>query len=397
MTDISSATSDQTMPRLRHDVQQLASFDRRTTRSGERRSAEWIASRLTDIGATDIAVTEFRSQSSWAPANAAYALAALAAGTVGGAPGRMLAAALAASYELEVSGRSHWVRRLLPAGQGVSVTARIPAEGKARRTLVLVAHHDAAHNGMVWHPRTVALNRMWSRRTGETMPTHAPVLAAMAAQTLPVRPVRLAAQFVLAAATLAMIQSARSYTTPGANDNATGVASVLEVANRLAAQRLTETDVLLVFPGGEEAGNTGMRAWVHCNSRRLDPGNTLVINLDSLGSGGYLVVARREGLTGRLAAEDVKLATDVAAAAGIELRTVSFPNVCDTSMARYQGMHAVSLLSYDSGWIRNLHMRSDTVDQVRWNTVHQAVTLVEKLALAWSDGDRPGWMTRLGC
>jgi Peptidase family M28 len=388
MTAISPATSDQTMLRLRHDVQQLAAFDRRTTSSGERRSAEWISHRLKDIGATDIAVTEFRSQSSWAPANAAYALAALAAGTVGGASARLLAAVLAASYELEVSGRNHWARRLLPAGQGVSVTARIPAEGMARRTLVLVAHHDAAHNGMVWHPRTVALNRMWSRRTGETMPTHAPVLAAMAAQTLPLRPVRLAAQFVLGAATLAMIQSARSRTTPGANDNATGVASVIEIARRLRENPLTETNVLLVFPGGEEAGNTGMRAWVRTNGRRLDPGNTLVINLDSLGSGGHLVVARREGLTGRLDAEDVRLATDVASAAGIELRSVSFPNVCDTSMARYQGMHAISLLSYEHGWIRNLHMRNDTVDQVRWNTVHQAVTLVEKLALTWSDGDR---------
>ena len=90
----------------------------------------------------------------------------------------------------------------------------VKAASKASRTLVLVAHHDAAHNGMVWHPRTVALNRMLSKRTGETMPTHAPVLAAMAAQTLPVRAVRVAAQYILAAAALAMIQSARSYTTP---------------------------------------------------------------------------------------------------------------------------------------------------------------------------------------
>jgi hypothetical protein len=49
-------------------------------------------------------------------------------------------------------------------------------------------------------------------------------------------------------------------------------------------------------------------------------------------------------------------------------------------------MHAISLLSYDSGWIRNLHQKSDTVDQVRWNTVGDAITLVEELALTWSQG-----------
>jgi Zn-dependent M28 family amino/carboxypeptidase len=147
---------------------------------------------------------------------------------------------------------------------------------------------------------------------------------------------------------------------------------------------LRETEVLLVFPGGEEVGNTGMRAWVRSNSRRLDPASTLVINLDSVGSGGHLVVARREGLSGRLDPKDVELVSNVAFAAGIMLRTVTFPNVCDTSMARYKGMHAISLLSYEGGWIRNLHLRSDTVDQVRWNTVEDAVRLTEKLALAWS-------------
>jgi hypothetical protein len=386
MSDVSALPAAETMQRLLDDVKRLTSFDRRTTKHGERQSAHWLAHRLHEIGADDIAVTDFRSQSSWAPVTAAYELAALALSTVNGTLGRLLGVGLAISYELEVSGRNQWMRRLLPARRGVSVTARIPARGRPRRTLVLVAHHDAAHNGVVWHPRTVALNRMWSNRTGETVPTHAPVLAAMAAQLLPVRPVRRTAQLVLAGSLAATIQSARTYTTPGANDNATGVATVLELAGRLVERRLPDTEVLLVFPGGEEAGNTGMRAWVRSYGRRLDPAHTLLINLDSLGSGGNLVVARREGLTGRLGLRDVEWASRVAARIGIPLHTVSFPNVCDTSIARYEGMHAISLLSYDSGWIRNLHQKSDTVDQVRWNTVGYAITLVEELALTWSQG-----------
>lgn len=375
--------------RLRRDVEQLASFDRRTGTSGERRSAEWIAGRLRDdIGAADVATTWFRTQSSWAPAQLAYLLAAMVAGAVPGLRGRLLGAAVSGFYELEVSGRNQWIRRLLPAGRGVSVTARIPAAGEARRTLVLVAHHDAAHNGVVWHPRTVALNKMLSRRTGKTMPMHFPALIAMAATVLPLRPARIAAEFILGIAGLASIQAMRSYTTPGANDNATGVATVLEVARRLRQRPFPQTEVLLVFPGGEEVGSAGMRAWVRSHGRRLDPARTLVINLDSLGSGGYLVAARREGLTSRLAPADVELAMNVASLAGIDLRVVSFPQACDTSVARHQGIHAIALLSYDDGWIRNLHLRSDTVDQVGWNTVCDAVTLTERLALAWAGGRR---------
>jgi hypothetical protein len=66
--------------RLRRDVEQLASHDRRTSTSGERRSAEWIAMRVRDdIGADDVAITRFRTRSSWAPAQLAYLLAAAVA------------------------------------------------------------------------------------------------------------------------------------------------------------------------------------------------------------------------------------------------------------------------------------------------------------------------------
>jgi Zn-dependent M28 family amino/carboxypeptidase len=264
----------------------------------------------------------------------------------------------------------------------------VPGDTKPDKTLVLVAHHDAAHNGIVWHRRTVALNRKLSERTGETMPTHLPALVAMAANILPMWRVRTAAQFILGAIVLAAVQSMRSYTTPGANDNATGVATALEVADRLRSHQLPNMEVVLVFPGGEEAGNTGMRAWAHRYAKQLDPARTLVIGLDSLGSGGHLVVARREGLTGRMDPRDVQFARRIATSAGITLKTVSFPNICDTSIARHRGLQAISLLSYESGWIRNLHLRTDTVDNVHWNTVHDAVNLTQQLALAWADRQR---------
>jgi hypothetical protein len=83
---------------------------------------------------------------------------------------------------------------------------------------------------------------------------------------------------------------------------------------------------------------------------------------------------------------DVQFASSVASSAAIALKAVSFPNVCDTTIARHKGLHAISLLSYQRGWIRNLHLRTDTVDEVQWNTVHDAVHLTERLALAWADG-----------
>ena len=371
---------------MARDVAALAQLDRRTTRPGERRSAELLAARLTEAGAVDVAVTEFRAQSSWVPAHLAHLTGAVAASAVSGMWARCASAAVAVSYELEVSGRNQWLRRLLPAGRGVSVSARVPAVGRAYRTLVLIAHHDAAHNGLVWHPKTVALNRFRSQRTGRAVPSHMPVLLAMLVSALPHARLRLGARLVLGGAGLAMIQSMCSPTTPGANDNATGVAAAVELARRLRAAPLADTEVIILCPGGEEAGNVGMRAWARRRAR-FEPDHTLAIGLDSLGSGEHLVVARREGLTGWMAERDIAAAQRIAAQAGIDLPAVAFANVCDTTIAKHAGMRAISLLSYDRGWIGNLHLASDAAEVVGWNTVVDAVDLTERIARAWDRGE----------
>src|SRR5436190_2236886 len=44
-----------------------------------------------------------------------------------------------------------WMRRLLPQRRTFNVVAELgPAD--AERTVVLIAHHDAAHSGLVFHP-----------------------------------------------------------------------------------------------------------------------------------------------------------------------------------------------------------------------------------------------------
>lgn len=262
------------------------------------------------------------------------------------------------------------------------MSALLPPAGEVRQTLVLVAHHDAAHTGLVWRPWAVAASRSRSRRNGRAIPSHAVPLAALTAMVLPVPAARGAAAAVLGLSGLLVIDSMRSATAPGANDNATGVAAVLELARRLHEEPLANTAVRLVFPGGEEAGNQGMLAWMR--SAELAPETTFVINLDALGSGGRLAVSRSEGLTGRHAARDVALAHELAADCGIDLDTVTCPNITDATIARHAGLRTISLLSVEDGWISNLHQRSDTPDNVRFNTVEDAVVLTERIAATWN-------------
>ncbi|MFD9547456.1 M28 family peptidase [Nocardia salmonicida] len=344
----------------------------------------WIAKQLREIGADSVAVHRFRSQASWVPAHLSHIALGLVANLLPGRIARLASAGVAVSYELDVSGRNHWLRRLLPAGNGVSVSARIDALTSPRHTLVLVAHHDAAHNGVLWQPPATAISRMLGRHTGSNLPSHALSLVALISSVLPFRATRYATRAVLVVAALLMIQSVRSYTTPGAGDNASGVAVILELARRLQKNPLPYTEVLLVFPGGEEAGNTGMRAWLRGALPQLAPETTLVVNLDAVGSGGRLAVAKREGLTGFFAGRDVALACRAAADEAIELMPVAIPNCTDAVIAELAGLRTISLLSYEDGWISNLHLDSDTVENMDWNTTQDAVALTERLADRWN-------------
>ena len=373
--------------RLSQTVELLASLQRRTGTLGERRSGELIAAELERLGADSVRISRFRTQTSWGPAGLAHVAAGLVAGLCERSAARLAGAAIAISYELDVSARNQWVRRLLPASRGTTVTARVPAEAERHRSLIVVAHHDAAHGGLLWHPAVVAANRVWSARTGRTMPTHLPLLVAMAAAAAPSRAVRRAAGAVMGVSALAMIESMRSATTPGANDNATGVATALELARQFSAAPLEHTDVSLVFPGGEEISNTGMRAWIHSARSELDPSTTLVVNLDALGSGGHLVVSAREGLTAWYAKKDIQVAVRLAQEVGVDLQRVTFPNVSDAFVARRSGLRTISLLSYADGWIPNLHRPTDTPDRVRWNTVEDALALTDRIASVWDRGD----------
>ena len=146
---------------IREDVSSLAAMARSSARPGELRSAELIAGRLRDIGLGEVEVEGFRYQSGYALAHGLHSLAGIAAVARGGAIGALGGAAVLASYEAEVSGRCQWLRRPPPKGSGANVVGRIPAADRSRGTVVLVAHHDAANTGLVWHPavRTLGARR----------------------------------------------------------------------------------------------------------------------------------------------------------------------------------------------------------------------------------------------
>ncbi len=240
---------------------------------------------------------------------------------------------------------------------------------------MLVAHHDAAHTGLMWHPRLAGPAGHDGR------PSFAlPAELAMAAVALGPRRVRPLARAVLAAAAALSLEVSRGATVPGASDNATGVAAVLELVRRFAADPPPGTEVIAVLPGAEEAGMGGMAAWLA--TQRLDPATTLVLGLDTLGAGEPMVCSAEGPLWRvRYREQDLALADAGARRAGLEPpRRFRIGGWTDPVLARLAGLPAISMLSLRGNSFNDYHRLTDTPDRVDWNSVNDCLTIAEGTA-----------------
>ena len=86
----------------------------------------------------------------------------------------------------------------------------------------------------------------------------------------------------------------RSETVTGANDNLSGVAGLVGLAELLRERPLPGLRVLLVSCGAEETLQDGIRAFLASHRDELEPERTVFVNLDTVGS-PHLVLLEAEG------------------------------------------------------------------------------------------------------
>jgi hypothetical protein len=347
------------------DIRALAGMVRDSADAGERAAAAWVHARLLEAGVEDVAREPYRWPRTYAWSHLAHALCGLSRR-------RWVRLAAALSYELEVSGRLQWSQQLMPRGHGVNVVARLPAAGVVERTFVLIAHLDAQRSGLVWDRRIIEAGA--ARRVATRSMTPAAAAGAVAI-ALGFRP-------LVALNVAALADTATRATVPGANDNASGVAALLELAGRLSADPLPGTEVLLVFPGAEESGMGGMRRFLA--DHPLDPARSFVLGLDTVGS-GRPILAAAEGavLAHRYRDEDLRLVERGAGADAPERWRIA--GWTDPILARRGGVPAASLLSVgEHGMYTHYHRMDDLPDQVDVACVERCVAIAEGTARAFA-------------
>ncbi len=377
-------------------IHELAAFERPSASEGERRAAEWIAERLRTLGCS-VSVEQERAHGGyWWPLGLANALGALGGaialsrrGGLGRAIGALAGALGAAAVWDDTGGGALRFRRtLLPHRSTWNVVAQAGDRG-AERTIVVVAHHDAAHSGLVFHP---ALGQIGPRvaprmheRASHTFPIMHLVwggpLAVLSGSLLGWRRLLGAGLALSLGSAAAMADIGASDVVPGANDNLSAVAALLAIAGRLRERPIEGVRVLLVSTGSEESFMEGMHGFARRHFPSLDPDRTEVLCLECLG-GPTMVVVEGEGM---LRMRDYPLwMRDELAAAATEvdvsirrgLRTVA---ATDGLIALRAGYPTVTLASIDdTGLPLNYHWPSDTPQSLHWETIEQSIVVCDR-------------------
>ncbi len=387
-----AATHDpEVLAELERAVRHLAAMDRPSASEGETRAALWIADALREHGLTPDVEAERAHGTYWWPVGLLNAAALASLGLARRGRRRLafgLATAATVALVDDLDHRHRWFRRaVLPHKPTHNVTA-VAGDAAAERTLVVVAHHDAAHSGAIFDPGLPRALQARFPKTYDRAIFHPPLLwltvfgplFAMLAAAYGGPRARRWARFFTIGTMLGMADIGRRPAVPGANDNLTGVAVLLGLARRLREEPVQGLRVLLVSVGSEESFSEGMAAWGRRHFLGLPRDATWVIAVDSVGS-PTLCSPISEGFL-RPYDYDAGLRRDVIEAAGAHGIDIDvdfrFSFASDAQIAHHAGYRSMLLGSVDE--LRspsNYHWPSDTADNVDYTTVAEAVTVVD--------------------
>jgi Peptidase family M28 len=371
------ATDRQELHRV---VEGLAALERPSASDGERKAAERIADRFRAAGLEPRVEREWAHGGFWWPIALLNAIVVLAARL----RSRLLALGAIALLVDDVDHRSRAFRKLLPKRPTWNVTT-VAGDPVAKRTVVIVAHHDAAHGGCVYDTRLVY---GFLKRFPQLLPRAKrwpPMMWGVVLGPLLVALGRRRLGALCSVGTIAaMADIARSPVSPGANDNLAAVATVAVLARR----RYEGVRVILVSTGSEESMSEGMQAWGRRHFPSLPPETTTFVALETLGSGN-LTIAEREGfLIPHPYTPAVKDALERAAAeVGVEARRgLSNSFASDGQIPLLAGYPTALLGGLDDYLLpANYHKPWDLPENLDWECVENAVLLLDEFIRAQAE------------
>jgi hypothetical protein len=384
-------------------IRELCSFEGRLAGTdAERRAATWLASRLRESGRR-AEIEPIYVHPRYGLVHAAHCALGLAGSllaTIEPAVGFAVVLATALSMYLDLNYRAYLVRRLFfrRASQNVVSSGK---RSHAPARVLLCAHYDAGRTGAAFNPRRVArAARLAARLPVPIGPFR--ILFWSLALLLPIIGARMAGYdsvlisllqlpptLVLMVGVFAHTDIELSEVAPGANDNGSGVATVLSLAEELDADPPANLDVWVLLTGAEECLQEGMRSFVRTHRAKLDRESTYFVVIDTVGHGSVrFEEAAGWIVTYPLDRRLVELCTAIAAADRessdrYDAQPLVHGLAGDSLPPRIAGLRAVGITCLnDQGYVPGRHTRYDVHGRVDPDALERAHGFVLELVRA---------------
>lgn len=376
---------------IREDLLKLAAEigPRGACTPSEARAGEYIRDRFAERG-LEVQVREFSTIDTYSYLYLVYLGASMILGVLSRwfayyvAPLALIVAVLFA-LDLETFGL---VSRILPRKKSRNVIGEIPSEtGKVG--MVVVAHYDSARAALSFHPKLVDNFRLsFSLMIGSIF-----LVAALSVANLAIRAISgytnvwvwiatlVTCAYMLIPMTIMIHREAALDVTPGANDNASGVAAMLGLMDKMSEQESMTSGVMFVATGAEEVGTAGMIEFLKGYGERV--ADSLIVNLDNLGKGHVCYIDCEGMLFGHRSSPVLLwLAGKVVEKKKLPIWKASYRLLStDATPALARGYEAMSVMAFDDeGRLPNWHWESDTVDQIEMENLEVVRAFLWNLA-----------------
>jgi hypothetical protein len=272
--------------------------------------------------------------------------------------------------------RDYPLRNTLPHAPSQNVIGIIPPNQEAKGRLVLVAHLDS-HRAVFWFA-TDFMVRLFvpiSILTIFGIYLAIPVYGLVAFTHWPI--------FAWLGLFLALIHFIGWFTgvtadlgqySPGANDNASAVGTVLALAERIKAQPLQNTEVWLAFTGCEETSGDGILALIKEFGPTLKEG--LFVDFEMVGVGDQISYVRQEGNLQRLTIprETEAFMKEVGLRYGLQVAEAPLVGAStECSILWKHGFKAVCLIAHRKGstLLPEWHRLTDTPDRLEVSSLER--------------------------
>jgi hypothetical protein len=345
---------------------------RGSTTENERQAAGYIKERMTSLG-IDARCEQFISHTSFSWVYLVIYGGFFVAGSIGWAHpfwALILCGAMLAFFYGECTSKWKALAHMLPRRPSQNVLGVMRNE-KAKKRVIFVAHYDTSKSGLTFHPAMVE-----SFRTSfiisivmMLMLTEVLIIHLFGGGGALVQVVRIVSTaYMLLPILLLIHREIFGHYVQGAGDNASGVAAMMGVAEKLSRDTLKTVEVWFLATGCEEVNLMGMTSFMQAHQYELNPATTYFINLDNLGKGQLRYITGEGMLTVYpSSAELVCIAERLASEerfSGVGPHVYRLATL-DALVASSRGYKVLSLMALDhSGNIAHWHWTTDTLENV---------------------------------